>query len=83
MTESTPEELRRELVSVEEHNERLKSALREAKTQIESMRADLRRLGAPPLSRAVFEGFDGGFNRFPAHLTLVVQFFGRIANDAV
>lgn len=51
------EDLRREVVSVSEHNERLKSALREAKTQLEALRAEVRRIGQPPLSRAIFEGF--------------------------
>ena len=51
------EELKREVISVGEHNARLKTALRESKTQLESLRSQLRQIGQPPLSRAIFEGF--------------------------
>lgn len=49
---------RRELISTQEHNERLKTALREAKTQLEAMREEILRVGNPPLRFAIFEGFE-------------------------
>ena len=56
-SETNIDELKREVISVGEHNARLKTALRESKTQLESLRSQLRQIGQPPLSRAIFEGF--------------------------
>lgn len=56
-SDTSIEDLKREVISVGEHNARLKTALRESKTQLESLRSQLRQIGQPPLSRAIFEGF--------------------------
>lgn len=70
------EELKHEVISVGEHNTRLKTALRESKTQLESLRSQLRQIGQPPLSRAIFEGFStdtvpGGDTSQPSRLAEV------------
>lgn len=49
--------LKRELISTQEHNQRLKDALREAKGQLEIMRTELQEISEPPLSFAIFEGY--------------------------